>query len=198
MLKHKKYFFIFALILITKMNFAGERKIPVDIFLMIDKSLSMAMDGKFDSLCQWIKDEFVNEILILNDNVFIYSFYENTEKLLTLTINNDNDKKKIIKAITSIKADGRYTDIGKMIDVIGEEIEKRKHDGRYKIFILMTDLIQDAPWTSPYAGKQESFKSPYLKYARIIKHDSWYEIIFDLDIIDKVNSKIKEIYPNIE
>ena len=196
--RQKKYFFIFALILITKISFAESRKISVDFFLMIDKSLSMAMDGKFDSLCQWIKDEFVNEILILNDNVFIYSFYENTEKLLTLTINNDNDKKKIIKAITSIKADGRYTDIGKMIDVIGEEIEKRKHDGRYKILILMTDLIQDAPWTSPYAGKQESFKSPHLKYARIIKHDSWYEIIFDLDIIDKVNSKIKEIYPNIE
>ena len=196
--RQKKYFFIFALILITKISFAESRKISVDFFLMIDKSLSMATQDKFDSLCQWVETEFINQIVAYKDNVFIYSFYENIEKLLTLTINNDNDKKKIIKAITSIKADGRYTDIGKMIDVIGEEIEKRKHDGRYKILILMTDLIQDAPWTSPYAGKQDSFKSPYLKYARTIKHDSWYEIIFDLDIIDKVNSKIKEIYPNIE
>ena len=196
--RQKKYFFIFALILITKISFAESRKISVDFFLMIDKSLSMATQGKFDSLCQWIETEFINQIVAYKDNVFIYSFYENTEKLLTLTINNDNDKKKIIETVSLIKPDGKYTDIGKMIDFIREETKRRKYDHRYKILILITDLLQDAPWTSPYAGKQESFKSPYLKYARIIKHDSWYEIIFDLDIIDKVNSKIKEIYPNIE
>ena len=198
MLKHKKCFFIFALILITKMNFAGERKIPVDIFLMIDKSLSMAMDGKFDSLCQWIKDEFVNEILILNDNVFIYSFYENIEKLLTIAIDSDDDKQKVINTINAIKPDGRYTDIGKMLDTINEEIKKGKYVNKYKILILMTDLVQDAPWTSPYAGKQEAFKSPHLKYARTIKHDRWYEIIFDMDSVDKINSKVKQIYPNIK
>ena len=198
MLKHKKYFFIFALILITKMNFAGERKIPVDIFLMIDKSLSMAMDGKFDSLCQWIKDEFVNEILILNDNVFIYSFYENIEKLLTIAIDSDDDRQKVINTINAIKPDGRYTDIGKMLDTINEEIKKGKYVNKYKILILMTDLVQDAPWTSPYAGKQEAFESPYLKYARILKHEGWYEIIFDMDSVDKINSKVKQIYPNIK
>ena len=64
------------------MSFAGERKIPVDIFLMIDKSLSMATQGKFDSLCRWIETEFINQMLAYKDNVFIYSFYENTEKLL--------------------------------------------------------------------------------------------------------------------
>ena len=198
MLKHKKYFFIFALILITKISFAEARKTSVDFFLMIDKSLSMATQGKFDSLCQWIETEFINQIVAYKDNVFIYSFYENTEKLLTLTINNDNDKKKIIKAITSIKADGRYTDIGKMLDTINEEIKKGKYVNKYKILILMTDLVQDAPWTSPYAGKQEAFESPYLKYARILKHEGWYEIIFDMDSVDKINSKVKQIYPNIK
>ena len=66
------------------------------------------------------------------------------------------------------------------------------------ILILITDLEQDAPWTSPYAGKQEAFESPYLKYGRTIKHDRWYEIIFDIDSIDKINSKVKQIYPNIK
>ena len=126
------------------------------------------------------------------------SGFEKKELLTLIPKNQIKDKKKIIETISSIKPDGKYTDIGKMLDFIREEVEKRKYDHRYKILILITDLLQDAPWTSPYAGKQESFKSPYLKYARIIKHDSWYEIIFDLDIIDKVNSKIKEIYPNIE
>lgn len=198
MTRRKKYFLIFALILITKINFAGERNIPVDIFLMIDKSLSMATHGKFDSVCKWMENEFVNQMLTYKDNVFVYSFYENTEKLLTLTINTKYDKEKLINAIKSIKPDGRYTDIGKMLDTIKEEIEKRKYDDRYKILILVTDLEQDAPWTSRYAGKQESFESPYLKNARKIKHDEWYEIIFDTDILNRVNSKTKEIYPNIK
>ena len=34
--------------------FSGERTIPVDIFLMVDKSLSMAEDGKFDGLHTWV------------------------------------------------------------------------------------------------------------------------------------------------
>lgn len=198
MLKVKKYFLIFALIFITEISFAGIRKNPVDIFLMVDKSLSMAMQGKFDSICKWIKDEFVNDSVIYLDNIIIYSFYENVEKLLTITINNDNDKQKVIDVITSIKPDGKYTDIGKMLDIIREETEKRKHDNRYKVLILMTDLVQDAPWTSRYAGKQELFKSPYLQYARIIKHDLWYEIIFDIDSTDRVEKRTQELYRDIK
>ncbi|MGP1440044.1 MAG: hypothetical protein ACTTJ3_04810 [Treponema sp.] len=113
-------------------------------------------------------------------------------------MNDNDDKRKILDTITSIEPDGKYTDIGKMLDVIKTETQKRKYDGRYKILILLTDLIQDAPWTSDYAGKQESFKSPYLENARILKHNEWFEIIFDMDAIDKVNTKIKEIYPNIK
>ncbi len=198
MLRQKKHFLIFALILITKIIFAGERNIPVDIFLMIDKSLSMAEYKKFDSVSKWIKEEFIKEMLIEQDHIFIYGFYENTEELLNLIIRKEDDKKKIIETISSIKPDGKYTDIGKMLDFIREEVEKRKYDHRYKILILITDLLQDAPWTSPYAGKQEAFKSPHLKYARTIKHDRWYEIIFDLDSIDKINSKVKQIYPHLK
>ena len=198
MLKQKKYFLIFALILMMEMSFAGMRNIPVDIFLMIDKSLSMSEHGKFDSLCQWIKNEFVDEMLIQHDNVSIYSFYENTEELLNLIIEDEMDKEKIINVITSIRPNGRYTDIGKMLDVIKDKIEKRKYNNRYKVLILMTDLFQDAPWTSRYAGKQKLFKSPYLENARIIKHDEWYEIIFDIDSIDKINLQIEQIYPSIK
>lgn len=197
MLRQKKYFLIFLLILITKVSFAGVRKIPVEIFLMVDKSLSMSTQGKCDSMLKWIKDSFVDEMLILQDNVHIYSFYEKVEELLNLTIKTEEDKRRIIDTIASIKPDGRYTDIGKMLDVVRVESEKRKSNGKYKILILMTDLVQDAPWTSPYAGKQESFKSPYLKYARIVKHDNWYEIIFDIDSVNKIDSKVKQIYPNI-
>ena len=63
--------------------------------------------------------------------------------------------------------------------------------------MLVTDLEQDAPWTSKYRGKQESFKSPYLAEARIIKHDNWYEITLDMDIQDKVVKTTKELYTNI-
>ncbi|MGP1437953.1 MAG: vWA domain-containing protein, partial [Treponema sp.] len=196
--KQKKYLLIFSLILIIGTMFAGERKLPVDIFLMIDKSLSMATHDKFDSMCRWIKNEFVTQILSYKDNVFLYSFYENTEKLLSLAINNEKDKQKLINVITAIKPNGKFTDIGNMLDTIKEDIKKIKYDNRYKILILITDLEQDAPCTSIYAGKQESFQSPYLAEARIIKHDEWYEITFDINALDKITSKTKEIYSKIK
>ena len=89
MLRQKKHFLIFALVLITKIIFAGERNIPVDIFLMIDKSLSMAEYKKFDSVSKWIKEEFIKEMLIEQDHIFIYGFYENTEELLNLIIRKE-------------------------------------------------------------------------------------------------------------
>ncbi|MGP1440045.1 MAG: hypothetical protein ACTTJ3_04815 [Treponema sp.] len=44
---------------------------------MIDKSLSMATKGKFDSLCKWLKDEFIDNILIYQDNIVFMKIQKN-------------------------------------------------------------------------------------------------------------------------
>ena len=197
MSKIRTVFFIFYFCIIFSAIFAGERSIPVDIFLMIDKSKSMAEPGKFDSLHTWVRDTLVTEMLIQGDWITVWEFYEKPHELQTMTIKDENDRARLIKTIDGITPDGAFTDIGSALDSIQILLNKRGRNNRYKILLLVTDLEQDAPWTSKYRGKQESFKSPYLAEARIIKHDNWFEITLDMDIQDKVVKTTKELYGNI-
>ena len=196
-MKVKSIFCIFVFCILSYAIFAGERTIPVDVFLMIDKSKSMNEPGKFDSLHKWVRDTLVTEMLIPEDWITVWEFYEQPHELQTLIIKNENDRNSLIKTIDNITPDGAFTDIGSALDAIQVSLNKRGQNNRYKILLLVTDLEQDAPWTSKYRGKQESFKSPYLAEARIIKHDNWYEITLDMDIQDKVVKTTKELYTNI-
>lgn len=177
---------------------AGERTIPVDIFLMVDKSLSMAEPGKFESMHRWVRDQLIGQILIDGDWITIYDFYGVSQNLLTAEISGPADRDRVISAIDGIKPDGKYTDIGLALDTIKEALEKRGTNGRHKIMLLLSDLKQEAPWTSRYAGSPESFESPYLAEARIIQHDAWYEITLDMDIQDKVVKASKDLFASIE
>nr|WP_316246285.1 vWA domain-containing protein [Treponema phagedenis] len=185
------------LLTILTNSFAVERKMPVDIYLMIDKSLSMQEKGKFDSLYHWVRDELIGQMMVPGDWITVYQFYEKPEELLTLTMQTENDRDKIIRAVDTISPNGKYTDIGLALDKIAEIQQGRAGNGRYKVLLLVTDLEQDAPWTSKYSGKEESFQSPYLAEARIIKHDNWFEITLDMAIQDKVVHITKELYSDV-
>lgn len=176
---------------------AGERTIPVDMILMIDKSLSMEDPGKFDSLKRWTLDELIGQMLTDGDWVSVYQFYEKPEHLLSVDIKDQSDRQKIAAAVAGIQPNGKYTDIGTALDAINTAVKKRGSNGRHKILLIITDLEQDAPHTSRYAGKQARFKSPYLAEARIIKHDNWYEITLDMDIQDRVVDTTKRLYADI-
>jgi len=197
MLKVKSLLFILVFCILSFTVFAGERTVPVDIFLMIDKSKSMNEPGKFDSLHKWVRDTLVTEMLIPEDWITVWEFYEKPHELQTMTVKTEADRTLLIKTVDSIVPDGAFTDIGSALDAIQNSLNKRGKNNRYKILLLVTDLEQDAPWTSKYRGKQESFKSPYLAEARIIKHDNWYEITLDMDIQDKVVKTTKELYTDI-
>lgn len=177
---------------------AGERTIPVDMILMIDKSLSMADPGKFDSMHAWVRDQLVGQMLIDGDWVAIYQFYGKTDRLMAKTLSGAADRQKLIATIDSIQPDGKYTDIGLALDTIQTALDDRGTNGRHKIMLLLTDLKQEAPWTSRYAGTPDNFESPYLAEARMLKHDSWYEITLDMDIQDEVVRTSRELYASIQ
>lgn len=178
-------------------SFAGERTIPVDMIIMIDKSLSMEESGKFDSLHAWVRDQLVAQMVIDGDWVCLYQFYGRADRLLAMDIQGDSDRQKIINTIDGIKPDGQYTDIGLALDTIRGAMTKRGDNGRHKVLLLLTDLKQEAPWTSRYAGVSDTYDSPYLAEARIIQHDNWYEITLDMDIQNKVVQTTKELYSSI-
>ena len=191
--------FVFAVLFFTCSFFlvAGERTIPVDIFLMIDKSLSMDEPGKFDSLQKWVLDELIEQMIIPGDWVTIYQFYEKPEHILTTTVEDAASCRKIYNTVKAIKADGHYTDIGAALDTVQAALDARGSNGRFKVLLLLSDLVQDAPWTSKYRGKQASFKSPFLVEARTVQHDNWYEITLDMDIQDAVVQRTQSLYSDV-
>lgn len=195
----KKNTILIALMLLLHANIliAAERNIPIDMFLMIDKSLSMAEENRFNDLHHWVRTELIEQMLIPGDWITIYQFYEKPEHLLTLAIESENDKQQIIKTIDAIKPDGQYTDIGKALDTINESLQQREKNNRFKVLLLVTDLKHDAPWTSRYAGKPESFESPYLAEARVIPHGGWFEVTLDMDIQDNVVKTTSRLYGNM-
>lgn len=198
MIKRRPFLCLILMVFIFSPLLAGERTIPVDIFLMIDKSQSMAEPGKFESMHQWIREQLIGQILINGDWITIYQFYGTQQNMLTLTVQDENDRKKIVEMIDSITPDGQYTDIGLALDTIKLALDKRGTNDRLKIMLLLTDLKQEAPWTSRYAGSPESFESPYLAEARILPHDAWYEITLDMDIQNMVVKTSKELFSSIQ
>ena len=197
-MKFKKLIFIFLLSAGVVFNLnAGERTMPVDMIIMIDKSLSMQDPGRFDSLQQWVLDELIGEIIINGDWISIYQFYESPEHLISIEVKGKEDTAKIIKTIREIQPNGRFTDVGKALDKIQEAVNERGKNGRYKVLFMLTDLEQDAPITSKYSGKQKKFSSPYLVESRIIKHDNWYEITVDMGLQDKVVKNSKALFSDL-
>lgn len=193
----RMYFVLFTLSIVFFALYAGERTIPVDMIIMIDKSISMEEPGKFDDLQKWVLDELIGQMLIEGDWVSVYQFYENAEHLISLDIKSENDKNAIFRTVSGIKPDGKYTDVGKALETIEYAVQKRGKNEKYKVLLLVTDLEQDAPWTSKYAGKQKKFSSPYLAEARIIKHSNWYEITLDMDIQERVVKTTQALFSNI-
>lgn len=187
----------FGFLLLGSPLFAGERTVPVDILLMIDKSLSMAEDGKFDSLRRWSRDHLVTQMLIPGDRISIWQFYGRSEMLLDRVIPPDGNTSEVVRKIETIVPDGEYTDIGLALDTIREAISGWEDTGRLRILYMLTDLKQEAPWSSRYAGVEDRYTSPYLAEARILEHENWYEITLDMDIQDRVAEETKRLYESI-
>ncbi len=188
---------LFLLVFFTLTAIAGERTIPVDIYILVDKSLSMEEPGKFESMHPWVRDYLAKQVLIDGDFISIYQFYGETDHLLSLTVHSDDDRQTVVDTINSIKPDGPYTDIGLALDSLKKDLDSTAPNNRYKILLLLTDLKHEAPWSSRYAGVQETYDSPYLAEARVVEHDSWYEITLDMDIQDKVIKTSEELFSSI-
>lgn len=191
----KLFVFICILMFLPLLPFqAGERTIPVDMYLMIDTSLSMAEQGRFTSMQSWVQDQLLAQMLIPGDWISIYQFYGKTEHLLTVELVGDPERKQIANTFASLKPDGAYTDIGLALDTLKQALGRKEKNDRYKIMLMLTDLKQEAPWTSRYAGSPDEFESPYLAQARILEHDNWYEITLDMDIQKQVVRTSRELY----
>lgn len=204
-MKFYKTFTLFLLILLcSQFTFALERTEPVDLYLVIDKSISMDETNSFESMKEWICNKFLKKCVALEDFITVFIFYGESKVIFSETIKTEEDLDNLINLIMAQKADGPFTDIGSVLDNAKKRLDLTP-SSRMRVTLLFTDLIQEASYSSKYAGTYYDFADKYLSTDRIIYHEgdstqnigNWYEIAVRTASDQSVADLAKKIYNNI-
>ena len=199
-----KFVFFLVILFSTQFIFALERTEPVDLYLIIDKSLAMEETNSFDSMKDWICNKFLKRCVAMEDFITVFIFYGESKVIYSDTIKTPEDLDNLIAVIQEQKADGPFTDIGSVLDNAKKRLDLTP-SSRMRVTLLFTDLIQEASYSSKYAGTYYDFADKYLATDRIIYHEgdstqgigSWYEIAVRTASDQSVADLAKKIYENI-
>lgn len=169
----KKHIFLimFIVLLLRFPVFSDTREENIDVFIVLDKSLSM--EDKIGAVSEYINTFIVDRIIIPGDMLYILEFYGKTEILINSTVADENHKTELKNIIKVVKADGRFTDIGNALDGLSEVIPRYEDNGRLKYMLLITDGKQEAPPESIYYSPDGSFNHRFLEHTKIIEKQGW-------------------------
>lgn len=200
----QKFVFFLVMLFSTQFIFALERTEPVDLYIIIDKSISMDETNSFDSMKDWICNKFLKRCVAMEDFITVFIFYGESKVIYSETIKTPEDIDNLIAVIQEQKADGPFTDIGSVLDNAKKRLDFTP-SSRMRVTLLFTDLIQEASYSSKYAGTYYDFADKYLSTDRIMYHEgdstqgigSWYEIAVRTASDQSVADLAKKIYNNI-
>ncbi len=173
--------------------FADKRTENIDIILAVDKSLSMAEDGKIDSVKRYVNTWLLDDVLIPGDNLIIIGFYGKANVIVSQIVKNQTDIQKIKAIIDKIRANGRFTDIGNALDAMKEQIATLSDDSRKKFVLMMTDGRQEAPPTSKYYSPSGKFNHEFLANIKTIQKEGWKIEILGIGVEAEVRELAQQL-----
>jgi hypothetical protein len=164
----------------------------------------MEETNSFDSMKDWICNKFLKRCVAMEDFITVFIFYGESKVVYSETIKTPEDLDNLIAVIQEQKADGPFTDIGSVLDNAKKRLDLTP-SSRMRVTLLFTDLIQEASYSSKYAGTYYDFADKYLASDRIMYHEgdstqgigSWYEIAVRTASDQSVADLAKKIYNNI-
>jgi len=162
-------------VFIAQLNlFSDTREENIDLFILLDKSLSMEEENKIKSVNEYVCQFIIDEIIIPGDMLYIINFYGKTDVFINSAVKDENHKEEIKRNVMKIKADGKFTDIGNALDNLASTTAGYEDNGRLKYMLLITDGRQEAPPGSVYQwplGKP--FNHKFLEHTRTIEKKGW-------------------------
>ena len=161
---------------------ADTRKANIDVIIALDKSLSMAEQGKIAAVKTWVNSFILDQLIIPGDTLTVIAFYGKADLLISQTIATDADRSAAKAAVSSLKPDGRFTDIGNALDALKAQLSDKDKDGREKYVLLLTDGIQEAPPSSKYWSKNGVFNHEFLSNTKTIQQKGWKVMILGIGI----------------
>jgi hypothetical protein len=150
---------------------ADQRSEPIDVIVALDKSLSM--EEEIGAVIEYVNTYIIDQLLIPGDYFLVLAFYGKTETPVAMTITGDVDKERAKQAVARLVANGRFTDIGNALDVLGAELAKLPNPNRRKHLLLITDGIQEAPPASRYYSPDGKFTHEFLENTKTIQKQGW-------------------------
>ncbi len=173
--------------------FSDTRIEAMDFYILYDRSLSMAEEGKSEDSKNWLISAFIGPVVIPGDYVFLLSFYGKTETIWDGPVADTTQKQELMRRIQALKPDGRWTDIGGALDALKARLESSINNGRKKYIIIVSDEIAEPPPESRYFSKDGSFSHAYLTYVRRERHGAWKVITLGVGLDQKVESGVREL-----
>ena len=165
------FLLFFAVFALRTPLFSDVREENIDLFLVLDKSLSMVEE--IDAVKSYVENFLVDAFLIPGDNLTVIDFFGSAETIITRTVDSQSAKELIKNRLDSISADGRYTDIGNALDVLNREVTRQPPTDRKRYLLLITDGIQEAPPESIYYSPDGRFNHFFLENTKTIQRAGW-------------------------
>ena len=176
----KKVFFYISIMCLLNSSFlfADERDYPVDIIIALDKSLSMVEE--IDAVKEYINTAIIDDKLQKDDYFLVVSFFGRSTITISTMIEGEEHKKVIKQYISTIGADGSYTDIGRALDAMQQEIELNTDATRQKLLLLITDGLHNPEPTSKYFTESGIVSHEYLENIDETQKDGWKIIVIGI------------------
>ncbi len=169
--KNSRIVFIVLIVIVFCFNVnADTREENIEVFLVLDKSLSMVEE--IDAVKGYVNNFIIDEFLITGDYLLIITFYGKSDVFLEEKIDSD-EKERLKHKIETLLANGRFTDIGNALDKLKTVVEQHKSDNKRKYLLLITDGIQEAPPQSKYYSSDGRFNHFFLENTKTIQKKGW-------------------------
>ena len=167
----KKLLISLILLINTFPLFSDSRTENIDIFILLDKSLSM--ENNIEEVKKYINSFIIDEVIIAGDRLVILNFYGKTDDFINELVVSEDYKYKIKNQLGTVNADGRFTDIGNALDRLSTVVDAENDESRLKYMLLITDGKQEAPPGTKYYSPDGSFNHELLKHTNTIQKKGW-------------------------
>jgi Ca-activated chloride channel family protein len=140
--------------------FESETKLPLDIALMIDASLSAHKEITFE---QQAAAHFIAQVLRPEDHLSVFAFDENVRQIAGFS-----DNVKVLQSAVQKIPDGSGTSIYDALVLGSKALEHRKEDRR-RVIILVTDGGETTSQWDFEAARKAAVRANTLLYSIIVR-----------------------------
>ena len=140
--------------------FESETKLPLDIALMIDASLSAHKEISFE---QQAAAHFIAQVLRPEDHLSVFAFDENVRQIAGFS-----DNVKVLQSAVQKIPDGSGTSIYDALVLGSKALEHRKEDHR-RVIILVTDGGETTSQWDFEAARKAAVRANTLLYSIIVR-----------------------------